>query len=1279
LLLGTVLTVLVLLLLASGVIYYVAVSGQENVPQLANRLIEEETGLELECDFYQFNYLDHFPFLSLQMEQVRLKGMADSTSQRPFLQVGNLSLVFQPRQLLDGQFEVRTLVLQDGNLFLYREADGQRNTDFPSRKDGEGKSPHFQLSDIRLKNIQLEYLDSLKLKHHKVRFEEGSGQLVTEGGLHQLRLRSECHFDGLLFNPEKGPYLDNMPGKLDVEITMDTSAQQLTFKPSVLSVNGLDVQLDGYLEMQDSGYLEFNITHPAVALEKGLPILTPHLRSNLSRYTADAPFEVKVQLAGRSGMPGKTPLKARFATQNARLGVKKLWVSQARLSGHYDNKCRNRPEAQDTAKCLQIELEEGLIFGKFPISATIKEDGIKATPLEVEGVLDASMLAFNNYLPAQSVQFKSGRIHFPFKIEGDPTLFFNGGLEKEAAKIGGTIAVKDARLSYLPSNLTIKNITAQLRLAGQNLAVDTLGFNIGAVPYVLKGMAYDFIPMALRQDRQLDAHLQLSLDTLNLDRFFPKDNEPNQPDSISLQALQEFSRSAAVTLAVDAQALVFRKLAVNDTHFTAQLISNCSEEKGSACIQIPDFRGTVYDSIDLEASIAATNLSHPWINMNLALAAPLTHFARLSPPKLLVPLAGQLKLDMDFEGRLSDYFGLEEGVLRGAFSGMASLSDAAINYLPRNYKMKELNAGLHFDENQLFVDSLMGSLNGNQLNVDGYVNGFLPFLFEVENAPPLWANLNIQTPKLDFGSLKSKADGSAADSTAFQPTIVTRSIKKLAEQIEGALYVEADEMIFRSFNMTEVCFNAELFQSCDAPNEDKSCVDIDAFEARLWGSAPLNAVLQITGLRNPFFEAEVEAALPFAELNRMFRPGEFRFLSGDLMVDFTYEGYPDDQFDVKENILKAAVQGDASIKGGNLSYLPRGYEFRNMNGNFSFDQQGLKIHHLQAVLNRNQLEVDGSLPNFMPFLLEPGQRLDANLNLKSPHFSFDEFKAPQKFAGREKGEAAAPTQFSNIVDVALEQIKARFSVSLDTVTYLNFRAGEVDGVFTMRPDFMRFDDVSMQLASGRLALNGQVSGLEENQPEIGLRAKFREVDIQEVFTAFDNFGQEQLLAQNIEGRLNADIQFQTKGNANYDLYPEAHRGSFHLELSHGALKEFAPLQAMSGFMFKKRNMDHVQFANLENTFTLEGQQLKIDHFYVISNVLDFGMQGIYSLGEEEETELLFEVPISNLFRRNLEIRDSVSTPGRSKSFPILLEATEEENGELDFDFRLFRGKWAKKH
>ena len=1275
------LILLLVMAITLGYFHYKASTSFQNLPEQLVEYIEQESGLAIEGGSYQLNYWKYFPYLSVVLADIAVYEQPDSCD-IPVLEAQELLIKLHPLKLMKKEIDIDEVAIRRGALFLERESDGGLNLNL-KRGQLHDVAVFEKKLNIRLENVRLDYIGHKNDSHHKLELLDAVLAITPAEHGASLLLNGSCKFEGLLFKPEKGPFMKDITADLDLRMDIDSSTQTFRFPSGLLRAHGIDIALEGTIHRQDTSFLQLDISAEHVPMTKGLPLLNTRLQERLARFHVDQGIDVEVHIAGVLGQ-GDLPVKAIFKVDSTRLEADNLFLADTYLEGDFDNYCiRNSIESPE-AKCFNISIRKGLLHGQFPIAAEIHSSGIPNSDLLINGEVDVSLTKFNPYIQTRGAYFLAGQCKLPFQLSGNPTQLFNENANTLGMEVAGAAHLEEGIFCYQPNQLAFKTINADFNLNEGNLSIDTLSFELDGRHYAMAGTINDFLPMALGKKHQLATFLSLDIDTLDVGAFFSA-HSPELSDeeyASPMKRIQQISQQGKTVLSIHTSYLQLEKLHVTDASLEVLFGGNCegdtTQVSAEPCLFIPVFKGSVYGNIPLEGQLSLDKLQDPKLDMQLEIAAPLQHFSPLMPPGKLNLEDGHLKLEIEYQGALEDYSGLTFSTLSSGIKGKGVIKKGELQYLPNGYEVEDLNAVIRFDEQRLYVDSLLGIINTNQINTTGYVENFLPYILGGDGT--MKANLKVQSPCLDFSTFQVTNELDTVDAGGkgqVKPTLITQGVERVLQRIEGELEVCTDELLFRNFRMTDIEFHAALFQQCTDTDEEMACVLIDPFRGRLWGSAPMLARLKIEGLSQPHFEADVQAQLPLIELNRMFPPGQFSFQEGQLMVDFQYDGTPDDHFDREANILLAQINGNARISHGHWAYLPKGFEFKQMNAGFEFDQRSLRINSLATVLNNNQLLVEGFLPNFMPFLLAPSQRLQADLDIRSPHFSFDYFYAPQKFLNREEGSAAAPTQFTAIVDTALEQITAKLRLQLDTVSYRYFMGETIDGVMTMRPDYLRIDDVNMKLADGRLALNGQVSGLEYNMPEIDVRAKFEEANIRKVFYAFENFGQDKLLASNIDGTLNADLNFQAKSNANYELIPDNRRGSFHLEVKSGELIDFEALEAMQGALFKKRNMSHIQFANLENTFTLEGQNLYIDNFYVVSNVLDFGIEGTYNLGQEHDIDLLFEVPISNLFRKDIKIAAADEAKGRWRILPLYLKASKEED-EFKLKYRMFKGNWQKK-
>lgn len=1270
-------TLLLGLALLTGLAYYIAVSDQDRVPALVEEICRKNLGAEATFSHYRFQYLEHFPFLSLALEDVVLRDPCFSDHGRELLRIKEMNAVFRPWKMLRREFELKSVTLDTARVQLYRTEDGYFNAAFLeedslaalSRRDSTAS---FSLDKIKLKNIFFDFQDALRGKHFRFQIRHSDIALSSSESGIRMKLRGNWFFHGLYFKVENGPYFRNQECRLALNARWGGPQGGVRLAPS-LAVFGQDsLQLEGTLEFGDTSHLRLSIRSRGILLENARPLLADNLQKSLRPFSLTRPAATTVTIDGPL-LPGKPqPMEVEFQADSAVLSANTLRFAGSTLRGRYVNNCDSTGPITAHSDCLDIELLSARLFDTIPVEASYHAEDMKAPVATVEGRLEASLPDINAHLPPGGFRFRSGKAEVDFKLSGRMDNPLAASAARPELTLQGTGRVRRAALDYLPRRIQMESINGDFSFDASDLNIHNLELRLGKSPCKARGTIFGFMASLLEEKSRLFASLDVQAPHLAMDSFL----DAGAPET---RSAGKGGRPGGIPggleaeIRVSAGSVTYRKLQASDARFTCRLLNACAESGPGPCIRIDSLSARIFGGIPVRAAIRLDQLDNPRLVLALQLDAPLLEFNPMLPPDKLRLNGGQLKLEMRYEGRLDDYSELGANALRGNWQGTASVTGAGADYLPRHYEFRRLDGAFHFDAQALMIDSLDLLLNGNQARARGRIEGFLPFLFHTEGK--LRAVLNLTAPELDLNRFPAGKKGEVhRRGRPSGPARVARALEAALASVEGNLSVKAEKLLFQGMSLDDVAFEGRLLPACEGQDSPNGCARIGRLSARLFGTAPFHATLEVTNLQDPFLVADVQVNMPMKELNRMFAPGQFRFGGGMIAVNFHYEGRPKGHFDVENALLDAKLSGEGHITDGAFAYKPRGYRFEKVNTRFSFDEQDLFIKEIRLLLNDNEMEGNGKFYGFLPFLFLPGRELETSLEVTARTFDLGNFKAPQKFLQPSAGRPQDSTVVTRLVNAGLEKINARLQLRIDSVRYRNFRAANVQGELAMKPGALRFDDTRMDLCDGDFRLSGRIEGLEENRPDIDVRVEFRNTDIRQVFRSFDNFGQQDLTFQNIRGRLDADVRFSARANANYDLLPASMRGQFGVKVQNGALINLPALDSLQNFLLRGRGLSNIQFATLENAFELEGQNLLVDHFFVASTALSFGVEGRYALGEGSDTDLLFEVPVANLFWQGKEV-DALEKLHRKKRGPaILLRATEKEEGGLNFKWVLSKGK-----
>jgi len=1274
--------VFTVLALLAGAAYYLAVSDQERVPEIVDQVCRENFGAEASFSHYRFQYLDHFPFLSLALKDVVMRDSCFEGHGRELLRIGEFDIVFRPWKLLNGKFEVRSISLDKASVQLYRSPGGYFNAGFL-----DGGSPAFlsglpdtgallSINKIQIRDLAFDFTDSLRSKHFRFEMQRSTIAFTQTDQGRMLHLRGDWLFHGLVFKFENGPYLRGQEARMGLHLEWSRSGG-LQLRPSTAVIGADTLHLEGTLERRDTSYIRLSVSSPGIRLENAMPLLADNLRKGLQPYTLDQPVPVAVLIEGAliAGQP--QPMEVNFQVDNAALSTPSLRFTQASLRGRYHNRCDPSGPVTPHSDCLDIQLLSARLSGAISAEISYRAKDMKAPSVQVDGQFKASLADINGFLPAGQFRFLGGRGEAAFIYAGKPGAFPGQGQDMT---LKGKARIRNATLDYPARGIRLDSIHADLSFDEQDLALESLRLDLNENPFRVQGRLNGFVSNFFGKKERLLASLEISTPCLDLGPFLsPQDKEPvpaapsRYKPGIEAQAgkmIGSIADRLEIGMRVQAGELRYRKLRAADVAFAGRLLRPGSEGEPGRCLLIDSLSARIYDKIPLSASLRLSRMEDPLVDMSLRLATPLEHFNPMLPPGKLHLKGGFLDMQLRYQGRLDDYSDWNAAALDAGLQGELAISGAAADYFPKGLLFRDFNGAFHFDAHDLVVDSLGFTLNGNAARARGRVEGLAAFAFQHEGK--LKAVLDINTPELDLN--RFPVGRRQAKRPPSKPGPIARVLESALAKIEGSLAVQAGKLHFRSLSLTDVRFRGHLLPACAGQPRGKACVAVEKLSAKLFGTAPFHAALTVADLENPFFAADVEVEMPLKELNRMFAPGQFQFHEGAVKLGFHYEGRPHGHFDVQHALLKAGLKGEGKISGGAFEYKPRGYHFSRVDAHFSFDEADLLIKEIRLLLNDNTLWGSAAFRGFLPFLFLPERELQTSLEVCAAQFDFGKFKAPQKFLQPSVGQPQEPTVVTQLVNAGLQNIRAHLRVDIDSLKYRNFRASDVKGKLMMAPDTVRIEDAEMALCDGAFRLNGQVAGLEENQPDIDIQSTFRETDIRKVFQSFDNFGQEGLTFENIRGRLDANILFRARADANYDLLPGSMEGHFDLKVEDGALINLPALDSMQNFLFRRRGLSNIQFATLENSFKLKGQDLFVDHFFVASTVLSFGVEGRYFLGEGPGTNLLFEVPVRNLFWRGMEMEALQKLHRKKRGISILLRATDNEEGGLDFKWVLSKGK-----
>jgi AsmA-like C-terminal region len=462
--------------------------------------------------------------------------------------------------------------------------------------------------------------------------------------------------------------------------------------------------------------------------------------------------------------------------------------------------------------------------------------------------------------------------------------------------------------------------------------------------------------------------------------------------------------------------------------------------------------------------------------------------------------------------------------------------------------------------------------------------------------------------------------------------------------------------IFTNASFTGVFLN-HLFP--DQPPVDKNSALIFKSLRAKWEGIPFNSrSISITNLEFPFLNCDVTSKFDLSSFNDLAGSNTIRFTNGNGKMNVTFKG------PLMDNDTAAShMYGDMVMEEANIDYLPRNFSFNGCSGKLQFSDKDVYIEQLKAKTGSTSLTLNGNVKNFLALLNKNPEKLVLNWKIYSPKLILSDFIS---YLGKPKSNTSkqpakkAILKVTSQIDRMLKDCNVEIEVKADKLNYKRFAASDLSASLSLSDNLLALKNVLLTHAGGTLALSGSLMDDGSNN-FLKLNTKIKNVNIPEMFTAFNNFKQDAILDRNLEGRLSAALSISAYLTNKAELAPGSLKGILDISLKDGQLIDFEPVKKISEKVFKKRDFANISFAELKDRLVVDGNEIKINRMEMQSSVLSMFVEGVYDL--KKGVDLSIQVPMSNLKKKDETIELKNKGVNGKTGISLRLRAKTGEDGK----------------
>ncbi|SEP73154.1 AsmA-like C-terminal region-containing protein [Neolewinella agarilytica] len=386
----------------------------------------------------------------------------------------------------------------------------------------------------------------------------------------------------------------------------------------------------------------------------------------------------------------------------------------------------------------------------------------------------------------------------------------------------------------------------------------------------------------------------------------------------------------------------------------------------------------------------------------------------------------------------------------------------------------------------------------------------------------------------------------------------------------------------------------------------------------MFRNQPFELALKVDDLNDPQIDFSANGAFALGTLPAL--------MGYDAITDG--EGYVEvDNLRLKgryEDMLRPRRMGNVSASGrltfddGEITVNDRELNFPSgtleLNDNemvltdFAFSGPGTEISftgkatNLIPVLFADSLNTNDAELDFEARLTGESIDLDELLSLAGPTEEEEELaEAAGKTDSLRAKTMARRTQITDL-------LRGRFDAQVDNWNYGEIEGEDFKGQLFFEPRKLDVTGITQSM-EGELKVDGTVYFAELQRVEGRVRAKA--IDVNEFFRQSENFSQEVLVDDNLEGTMDARIFIQAYFDEVGAFDYEKLRVLADLDIKDGELNNFGMLENFA-FALKAGDLDRVRFTRLQNFFEITEQTIYIPTMFVQSSALNLELSGSHT-------------------------------------------------------------------
>jgi len=365
---------------------------------------------------------------------------------------------------------------------------------------------------------------------------------------------------------------------------------------------------------------------------------------------------------------------------------------------------------------------------------------------------------------------------------------------------------------------------------------------------------------------------------------------------------------------------------------------------------------------------------------------------------------------------------------------------------------------------------------------------------------------------------------------------------------------------------------------------ETSFLQLDSLDANLNGNK-ISGNYKITNFKSPTIKVNSDINAELDELISFLDIDTIESISGKLIGHINFTGkFKDFNNITNADIARSKTNGYANLDNVSLKLKDSDFEIKNINSGLKFNNKSITIDSLRFKQGNNDFFIKGFLYNILQYFLINDKDIRLSGTLESNNFDLDEFLNYL----RAKKEAKENSTNINVE----EYITYNLRFNVNNFKYKKFEGQNLKGNLKYYEKTISINNISINTLEGNFSGDVFVQELDSTRFKFTANPVLKDININKMFSVFDNFGQDFIKAENLKGIVNSKNKLSFLMNEKAEIDVTSLSVLSDIEIKDGELNQFKPIKKLSRFIALSE-LENIKFSTLKNQIRIENKTVFI--------------------------------------------------------------------------------------